>query len=82
MLPEALIKAILLSGKGGSGVGVGGEGEGRWRSRVWRPMGGGEMIMDQDVSLWGTKRLASCKKEHSGEVNAEGVDQCTMERIN
>ena len=41
MLPEALTKAILLSGKGGSGVGVGGEGEGRWRSRVWRPMGGG-----------------------------------------
>lgn len=41
MLPEVLIKAILLSGKGGSGVGVGGEGEGRWRSRVWRPMGGG-----------------------------------------
>lgn len=44
--------------------------------------GEGEMIMDQDVGLWGTKRLASCKKEHSGEVNAEGVDQCTMERIN
>lgn len=44
--------------------------------------GRGEMIMDQDVSLWGTKGLASCKKEHSGEVNAEGVDQCTMERIN
>ena len=44
--------------------------------------GEGEMIMDQDVSLWGTKGLASCKKEHSGEVNAEGVDQCTMERIN
>ena len=42
----------------------------------------GEMIMDQDVGLWGTKRLASCKKEHSEAVNGKGVDQCTMERIN
>lgn len=44
--------------------------------------GEGEMIMDQDVGLWGTKRLASCKKEHSEEVNAEVVDQCNVERIN
>ena len=41
-----------------------------------------EMIMDQDRGLWGTKRLASCKKEHWEDVNAEGVDQCNMERIN
>jgi len=66
MLPKALIRAIVLSGKGGSGGGVGGGGEGRWRSRVWKPMGEGEMIMDQDIGLWGTKRLASCKKTSRG----------------
>ena len=56
--------------------------EGRWYPRVWRPMGVGEITMEQDVGLWGTKRLACCKKEHRKDVNAEGVDQCNMERIN
>ena len=59
-----MIRAIVLSGEGGSGGGVGGGGEGRWYPRVWRPMGDGETIMEQDVGLWRTKRLASCKKEH------------------
>ena len=44
--------------------------------------GEGEMIMDQDRGLWGTKRMASCKKEHWEDVNAKGLDQCNMERIN
>ena len=74
-MPEALIRAIVLSGEGGSGGGVGGGGEGRWYPRVWRPMGDGEMIMEQDVGLWRTKRQASCKKEHWEDVNAAGLDQ-------
>ena len=44
--------------------------------------GGGEMVMEQDVGLWGTKRLASCKEQHWEDVETEGVDQCNMERIN
>ena len=47
----------------------------------WRE-GGGEMVMEQDVGLWGTKRLASCKEQHWEDVETEGVDQCNMERIN
>ena len=38
--------------------------------------------MEQDVGLWGTKRLASCKEQHWEDVETEGVDQCNMERIN
>lgn len=48
----------------------------------WREGGGGEMVMEQHVGLWGTKRLASCKEQHWEDVETEGVDQCNMERIN
>ena len=62
MLPEALIRAIVLSGKGGSGGGVRGGGKGRWRSRVWRRMGGGGDDNGSGYRPVGNERAGVLKK--------------------